>query len=101
MQAGRSVAAEGLFRSALGYLQGPHGLHDPRSRLEEAVCLAGYGALLAAWEKREEGGREMQLQARGQLAGLLPGKGADTLTPLTPQMPLTALMQLPQLDSEV
>jgi len=98
MQAGRAVAAEGLFRSALGYLESPHALLDPRCQLEGAVALAAYGALLGASDKRKEGGREMQQQARQKLVKLLKEHSGAVATDRL--MPLTALMQLPQLDSE-
>ena len=63
MAASMAVTAEGLFRSALDKLQGPHALSDPRYQFERLAALGGYSILLSKWERRERDGAAMLAEA--------------------------------------
>lgn len=88
LAAAMAVTSEGLFRSALDKLEGPHARYDPRYRYECALAKGGYGLLLCKWERREGDGKAM-LEAA---AGLL-----DALPAFPARLPLSAALVYPGL----
>ena len=54
---GKAVSSEGLYRSALGALEGPVASQHPSLVRERISTLRGYAALLEDWEQREKDSR--------------------------------------------